>query len=284
MCQFLIYKIAQALALVLPLKSGYAVATFFAKLQFYFSKRDRLIVYENLKAILPSEDDKKISQMTKEVFANFAKYLVDFFRFSKLDKKFIEDNVKVSGTENLEEALKRGRGGILLAAHLGNYELGAAATSLLGYPFNAVALKHKSRLVTNFFIKQRHYAGIKVISLGAFLRKCFEVLRKNELLALVGDRDFSGHGMVTEFFGRNSLIPKGPSVLSLKTGALIIPSFLIRMPDDTFRLIFEKPIAPSPTDNFEKDVARLTSCYLRALEERIKQYPSQWYMFVKFWK
>ncbi len=283
MCQFLIYKISQTLALLLPLRVGYSIATFLAVLQFYISKKDRQVVLDNLRAVLEIDDALMLRRLAKDTFINFAKYLVDFFRFSKLDKKYIESNVKMIGKNNLDEALRRGRGVIALSAHIGNYELGGAIVALLGYPLNAVALDHKNKLVNNFFIKQRQTARMNVISMGAALKKCYECLTKGEMLALLGDRDFTNHGIHVKFFGRDSLIPKGPAALSLRTGASIVPTFIIRLPDDTFQFIFEKPIFYSATGDSDSDVQRIIESCIKVIEEYVKRYPSQWFMFRRFW-
>lgn len=283
MYPFLIYRFGQFLALALPLRAGYSIAIFAAKLQYLFSRKDRLVVYGNLRAIFPDKDEKEIAVLAKMVFVNFAKYLVDFFRFEKLDKKFLSEKIKVVGRENLDNALKGDKGVIALTAHIGNYELGGAVISLLGYRFNAVALDHKSRLVNDFFVGQRVRTGVKVIPLGSTLRRCYEVLRKGEVVALVGDRVFSNHGIVTEFFGKKTLIPKGPAAFYVKTGASIVPGFLIRMPDDSFELRFEPPISYRATGDIEADEKKVTDLCVEVIEDYIKRYPSQWYMFRRFW-
>ncbi len=283
MCQFIIYKIAQTLALLLPIRAGYSVAKFIAILQFRFSKKDREVVLDNLRAVLKTDDEAVYRRVGKEVFINFAKYLVDFFRFSKLDKNYIASNVKFVGKDNLDKALRRGKGVIALTAHLGNYELGGAIVALCGYPFNAVALDHQNKLVNNFFIRQRQVAKINVIAMGAALKKCYKCLTRGEVLALLGDRDFTNHGIRVKFFGRDTSIPKGPAVLSLRTGALIVPTFIIRTPDDTFQFTFEKPISYNTTDDFEDDVRRIIESYLKVIEEHVRKYPSQWFMFRRFW-
>lgn len=283
MCQFIIYKLAQMLALFLPIRAGYSVAKFIAILQFRFSKKDRKAVLDNLRAVLKTDDEAVRRRRGKEVFINFAKYLVDFFRFSKLDKNYIASNVKFIGKDNFDKALGRGKGVIALSAHLGNYELGGAILALCGYPFNAVVLDHQNKLVNNFFIRQRQVAKINVIPMGAALKKCYECLTKGHVLALLGDRDFSSHGIPVKFFERDSSIPKGPAVLSLRTGASIIPTFIIRLPDDTFQFTFEKPISYNTTDNFEDDVRRIIESYLKVIEEHVRKYPSQWFMFRRFW-
>ena len=283
MRELLIYRLGQFLALALPLKAGYAVAAFLAKLQYAFSRNDRLIVYGNLRAIFPDKDEEEIARLAKEVFVNFAKYLVDFFRFEKIDKRFLSEKVKVVGRENLDEALKRGKGVIALSAHSGNYELGGAVISLLGYRLNVVALDHDNKLINDFFIGQRARTGVQVISLKAALRSCFEALDRCEVLALLGDRDFSNHGIVTDFFGKKTMIPKGPAAFSVKTGAPIVPGFLLRMPDDTFELRFDKPVSYRATGDRETDEKEVTGLCVKVIEDYIRRYPSQWYMFRRFW-
>jgi len=171
----------------------------------------------------------------------------------------------------------------MLAAHIGNYELGGAVVSLLGYPFNAVALDHKNKLVNNFFIRQRQTANINVIPLGMALKRCYACLKKGEALALLGDRDFFNHGIKMKFFGKDSMIPKGTAVLSIRTGAAIIPTFLVRMPDDTFELTFDRPVACSATGDIDEDTRLIMKSCVEIIEGYIKKYPSQWYMFRNFW-
>lgn len=238
---------------------------------------------DNLRAVLDTRGEAAIRKISKEVFINFAKYLVDFFRFSKLTEEYIGRNVKVTGRDNLDVALKRGKGAILLTAHIGNYELGGAVVSLLGYPFNAVALDHKNKLVNKFFIRQRQTANINVIPLGMALKKCYACLKQGEVLALLGDRDFLNHGVKIKFFKKDSLLPKGASALSLRTGASVIPTFFIRLPDDTFELTFERPISYSPSGDPEEDTRLIMKKGVEVMEKYIKRYPSQWYMFRNFW-
>jgi lauroyl/myristoyl acyltransferase len=73
----------------------------------------------NLKTVLNGAvDDKMISVMANEVFRNFAKYLVDFFRLQKVDREYVDKNVKVEGQRNIDEARSAGKGVIMLSAHL----------------------------------------------------------------------------------------------------------------------------------------------------------------------
>ena len=155
--------------------------------------------------------------------------------------------------------------------------------ALSGYPFWVVALPHKEKKVNDFFNYQRESKGIKVIPLGKAARKSIEVLKDNGLLVLAADRDFAGNGAVMQFFGRPAIFPQGPVALSLKTGAVIVPAFMLRNHDETFTLSIEKPIEFLPTGNKESDMKELMKLYIKIFEEYIRKYPDQWYMFKRFW-
>ena len=284
MFNYILYRIGQFIALHLPLKITYKIAISFSDLHYLFARRDRRIAKENLKVIFPDKSDREIRRIRIKIFRNFAKYLVDFFRFSKLDAQYIKENIKIENIHYIDEALSKGKGVIIVSAHLGNWELGGVVVALLGYPFWIVALPHKYRKVNNFFNFQRGSKGINVIPLGRAARQSLDILKENRVLALAGDRDFSEKGIVLDFFGRPTIFPRGPAALSLKTGAKIVPGFMLRNGDDTFTFKFEKPLEFISTGDKNNDLTGLTKQYRNIFEDYIRKYPDQWYMFRRFWK
>ncbi|MEI8175883.1 MAG: lysophospholipid acyltransferase family protein [Candidatus Omnitrophota bacterium] len=281
---FLVYQIGSRIALALPVRAGYAAACFLADLKYFFSRKERQEIIENLRLVLPGATEEELSAHARDIFRNFSKYLVDFFRFKRMDQNYVRKQVTLSAREIVDRERARGAGSILMTAHLGNWELGGAVMGILGYPMNVIALDHKNKRVNKFFVNQRQMKNERVISIGVALKKCFVALKKNEMLAILGDRDFTNHGVVVPFFGKDTLLPRGPAVFSLKTGAPIIPGFMIRHPDDHFTLSFEEPIAYQPTGDFEADVKNLTQLCGAEIERYIRKYPGQWYCFRKFWQ
>jgi len=282
---FYLYKIAQFLMLNLPLKAGYAIATFIANAYFLFSKKDKKALISNIQVVLndPSKD-RLARHYARMVFVNFAKYLVDFLRFEKIDENYIKSNFVFEGLENINEVLRHKKGAIILSSHIGNWELGAAAFSqIMGFPFYAIALDHTDKKVNDFFIKQRGSKGVETIPIGLKLKKCFQVLKQNKVLAILGDRDFSEKGEKIKFLGKETLLPKGPAVFSLKTGAAILPTFILRQESDKFRFVIESPINQAPTGNEERDKRELIKSYVNVIERYIKKYPDQWYVFRNVW-
>ena len=283
MLNYYLYRLGQFIALILPLRLVYAIAVFLADLHYFFAFRDRRFVKANLKVIFPEAKNSQLRKISRKVFRNFAKYLADFFRFEKLNRGYIDKNIKLENLHYFDQALEKGKGVVVLTAHLGNWELGGVVLAQLGYPFWAVALSHKNKKVNDFFVAQRARKGVHVIAMGKAVRSCISEIRNNHMVALVGDRDFTEKGIIIDFFGKPTHFPEGPAALSLMTGASIIPGFMLRNPDDSFTLRIEKPVEFKPSGDKAKDLSDLIKVYNKIVEDYIRNYPDQWYVFRRFW-
>lgn len=285
MGNYYLYQLAIGLTRSLPLKISYAVAIFLSDIQCLLSKADRKAVESNLKQITGARSIQ-INQV-REVFHHFGKYLVDFFTMTKKGQKnLLKNYVHLEGTEYLNQVIKEGKGGILMSAHLGHWEMAGAVISMLGYPLSVVALSHKDERVNRFFNAQREFFGAKVIQTSVAIRRCIKDLKENRLIAILGDRDFGHHGIPMDFLGKKTCIPKGAAMFSIKTGAPIIPGFLVRTNNDKFELRLFEPIYPPEIKN-EQDITDqvlqgFINKYLSIMEEQIKKYPTQWLMFRRF--
>lgn len=286
MFKYFLYRFTQVLIKVFPIKISYVIASFLSGIVYLFSIRDRKLVKDNLRCILSDKTDKKLNQHTREVFRNFGLYLVEFFYMDYyVDREFISKNVVIENLDYLRETAKKG-GAVYIAAHVGNWELGAVVVSLLGYPLVAIALPHKERPVNDLFNRQRELKGITIVEPVYAIKRCMEALKNDKNIALLADRDFSMTGVEVDFFGRRMLIPKGAALFSLKTNKPIVPIFLIRQKNGKFILQIQKPIYPedfAKSENEAINMEQLIKHYTKIIEDKIKEYPSQWLMFRKFW-
>ena len=126
-----------------------------------------------------------------------------------------------------------------------------------------------------------------VIQTEVAVRRVIEHLRMNRLVAILADRDFGNRGIVMDFFGRKTMIPKGAAFFSLKTGAPIIPMFFIRTTDDHFEINIYPSIEPPHLPDgkiTDQTAADYIQKYLKIIEDEIKKNPSQWLLFREFWQ
>ncbi|MBF0330631.1 MAG: lysophospholipid acyltransferase family protein [Candidatus Omnitrophica bacterium] len=283
MIQYFLYKFGLFIIHFVPRAWSYRFAEYVAHKHYRDSVKDREAVIHNLEQITGRKDGHEAE--AEKVFLNFGRYLVDFFSMYKMvDRKFVDERVTFVGLDNLDQALAAGKGGIILTAHIGNWEMGAAVLDKLGHPVTAIALPHKNPKVNILFNKQREAHGVHVVPTTSAVRRCMEALRKGRLVAVLGDRDFGSFGMRMDFLGRETLIPKGAAFFACRTGAPIIPSFLTPDGCGRYTMVFGAPIFPPQgvEKNDEAAMADLIRQYVPVIERKIKEDPTQWLMFREF--
>jgi len=257
---------------------------FLCDLHYCFSKADRQAVENNLKTVLnvPQVPKDKV----RAVFRGFGKYLLEFFTMTRrLSPAFVQANVRINNIEYLNEVLKKGKGAVLVSAHVGNWEMGGAVLPILGFPLSVVALAHKDPRVNALFNAQREAFGAMVIQTDVAIRRVTEHLQKNRLVAILADRDFGARGAVMDFLGHPTMIPKGSVYFSIKTGAPIVPIFFIRTEEDRFEINVYPPLDPPvlPDGRIPDETAtEYIRKYLTAIESEIRKNPSQWLLFREF--
>jgi KDO2-lipid IV(A) lauroyltransferase len=278
-------KFAELISRVFPRRMSYGIARRLADLYVLFDKRGRDCVINNLRQIQAGSgvalSPRALHSLARENFLNFAKYLVDFFKFLHLDRKHVDRVVHFGNVPAvLDDLLAHGKGIIFLSAHLGNWELGAAALAAMGYKLNSVALQVPDKKLNELYRHYRASRGLYPIPFGRAGRESIAALRRNEIVAVVADRDFTGSDHTVEFFGRPARLPDGPAKLALATGAPLLPIFMIRLPDDTFAYIMEEPIWADKSRQTVDDVMRQVAM---ALERVIRQHSEQWFLFHNLW-
>jgi KDO2-lipid IV(A) lauroyltransferase len=214
---------------------------------------------------------------------NFGVFIVDFLRLPKINPGNLDQFFEIQGLEIVRAERSKGKKILFLTAHLGNWELGAAAFALCGFPLTVVALPHSTRQVTDFFSARRRKRGIRMLSTEERPRRMARALMGSGFTALLGDRDFTGTGEYIEFFGASARLPSGPAKLARWTEGSLIPAFAIRKPDGRYRVEFTGPIPVQSTAHPRQDLAVNMERVARVLESWIGRYPEQWFVFDDLW-
>jgi KDO2-lipid IV(A) lauroyltransferase len=286
MSNYCLYRVGQFLAKILPIGVSCPLVMFLCDLHFCFSRTDRQAVENNLKIVFKT--DCVPSFHVRAVFRNFGKNLLEFFTMSKrLQPVFLESKVHIKNIEYFNEVLQKGKGGILVTAHLGNWEMGGAVLPALGFPLSVVALAHKDPRVNVLFNAQREAFGAMVIQTDVAVRRIVEHLQRNRLVAILADKDFGNRGIVMDFLGRKTMIPKGAAFFSMKTGVPIVPAFFLCTDNGHFEISIHPPIEPPhvPDGKITDEVTReCIQKYLTIIEDEIRKNPSQWLLFREFWQ
>ncbi len=273
-----------ALASVLPLSVNYAVADVVGDIMFLLLPIKRRATIGNFRVVLgPNASRLRIWRCARRSFRNYMRYGADFMRFASLDDDEVQAYVEYEGKELLEEQLAHGKGVLMVGMHFGYFDWAGAHLALEGYPVSAVADTLKPPKLNDLIQEQREDRGITVIPVEKAGRGVLGALRRGDVLGLLIDRPVPGKGVMVEFMGRPIEIPAGAATLSLRTGAPIMPAYMVRIGLNKFRGAILPAVQYQPSGDHRTDVQRLTQGTMRALEPSVHSYPEQWYMFRRMW-
>ncbi len=253
---------------------------FSGNILYYFSNRTRSKIVHNLGLAYGSMlTPKEKNLLAKKVLQNLGKTWAEgFFCAGPLKKRSL-GKISIEGIENLDTALNEGKGVIAVSAHIGNYALIGTKLSMLGYNFVTVVRDLKTKAGSIAYNKSRQL--IELPSIPTFPEKQFyknalKILRNNGALCLISDENKRHGGIFVNFFGRKASTAPGPAGLAARTGAKIIPVFMVRNSDDSQKIIIDKEIVWEKTDDPEKDIKNITAGFTAVIENYVRKYPDQW--------
>jgi KDO2-lipid IV(A) lauroyltransferase len=266
----------------------YPPFTFFWGGLFYLLlMKKRRAVRLNLRVVTGRDD---VEALVFSSFVKFAQNWSDVMLMLRLHGEKLQALIgRRSDSAPLDAALKAGTGAILVSPHLGNWELGGLGLADLGYTVNVLTFREPDEKVNELRELTRGEHGIRFIYVDRHdtsplaIIEAVNALRRNEVLALLGERDGSSHTLKIDFFGKPTDIPVGPAYLALASGAPVIPVF-VPMENGKYSTLMDEAIyfkggRGTHNDAIRDGMERL----VKVFERYIRQYPDQWYNFFDFW-
>jgi lauroyl/myristoyl acyltransferase len=269
----------------LPLKLCYGIASVLGEVVYRCWPEGRGNVLDNMRHVLGQEaSEKEVQRVARCSFVNYMKLLVDFTRIPCTGPAALEKRLKSKGWEHLDKAFEHGKGVILVATHMGSWEVAGVIVAGRGYATNAVSESLGNERINRLAVEFRSRWGIRLIPMEYALKRVYRALRDNEAVAIVPDRPLPPtEGTPVDFFGERITWPTGPALLALRTGAKIITGYLARNAQDDYVGELYPALEIETTGDEDVDVQRITQQIVRIQEDLIGRFPDQWYMFRRMW-
>ena len=253
-----------------------------------FSQRYQRKITRNLKiAFGESCDRKKVAAITGTLARNLGLNFAETLISSTEKKKALLDSIRIHGIEHLDRALSAGKGVIAFSAHIGNFTLIGLKMAAAGYDFNMLVKDPRYPSVAEAFHILQEGQGGKFIYVEPWdraLRQILSCLRKNEVVCMLADEKKTKSDIYVDFFGHPAPTAPGPAVLSLRTGAPLVPVFIVRKDDGLHHIFIEPRLELSLNGDRTKDIRTIVASYTRVIEDFIKIYPDQWFWINDRWK
>ena len=273
---------------VIPLSWVYLLGRALARVVDIFPGRRKKIALANLRLVFGTrKGEEEIEAIYKQCLTRTVTSFLESFKFCFLSPPVAKGRIEIVGKENLDATLKRGKGVIIAGLHLGNFPLLAAKLALEGYPIGVIIKKPRNRYIARLYTRMTDRVGVGFID-GKERRlatqQSLRQLRGGGIVYIVIDQNPPYPDIMVDFFGYSVPSFKGPVVLAMRTGATILPAFIVYVNGWEHKLIIEKPFTLETTGDQERDVAHNLARLIKLTEGYIEQYPEQWWWWHRRWK
>lgn len=281
-----VIRLATRVLRVAPVGPLRALARWIGAAAYYVLGDRRRIVLESVAYLQPSLTPYQRRRVARRTFANLAAASVDLFRLPAATRDELSQLVAMEGVEHLDEALSRGKGVLVVTAHLGPYELGGACLTARGYPAYAVT-EDLSPEVYDALAGLRSATGMRLISLRRAIAGTYSALKENAIVLLVADRVIGERtrALTVPFGSGWRDIPVGPASFAVSTGAPIVVGHVCRAPQSsTARYVvrFDPPLAADTAGDEARDA--LTRRIGARLAEIVTTHADEWFVFQPHWR
>jgi len=270
-------KLLELILKNIPLKAGYFIFTFFSFLAYFLSGKRKQTLKKNLSAVSNNID---INKTALSVYKNYSRYYFDLFtKKEKLMKNVTEtDEFKKNIAKVIEIIGKHPL--IIFSMHIGNWDFGGCYLSNLKPDKINVVVEKLSPPFYKWFTERRSKWQMKVIEAGD-IKSMIKVLKNNECLVILSDRDLNKNGYQLEFLGKKAYIPAGPANLALMTGSYMILGAMLRDKNNYEKFVPFMDNDFLNTENLprtEENCIDLSKKMVKKMEWLVTQYPEQWCM------
>lgn len=224
----------------------------------------------------PTEEAR--DRVVWNAWSNFAQGIYETACSMSLTREELCAQITIEGEEHLRAALARDKGVIALGAHLGNFTLIGPRLAAAGYPFSVVVKLPRDPRFAELQNGYRTRVGVTTISARPrreTVRQILKTLRVNGVVLLIAD-EFKSGGVEVSFLGRRVPAPRGPVTIALRTGAAVVPMFMVRGTGGHHTLIIRPEIELTKTADSQQDLVTNAGRFAQELELMVRRYPEQW--------
>jgi KDO2-lipid IV(A) lauroyltransferase len=267
----------------LPLPVGQRLGSFLGKIAYHVDGKHRRVAQQNISVAL-SLSPQATRRLSQQVFANIGKVFLETVWSWSRPRAELVPYFRVEGESYIQNAHAKGRGVLVLTAHLGNWELLTVIADMIGHPINIIYRPLDFKPLERLVSENRCRFGSRVIPKHKALRLILRALQRGEIAAFLMDQSSDWYdGVVSHFFGRRTFTSKGLALLAYKTGAPVVPVFLERETNGFVgRFLPEIPLMHSGDKT--RDIEENSERFNRVIEAAIRRNPAQWFWVHRRWK
>ncbi|HTW46267.1 MAG TPA: lysophospholipid acyltransferase family protein [Acidobacteriaceae bacterium] len=240
----------------------------------------------NLELAFPEKTATEREQVLRRLYRNLGWLLGEFCQMPRYTAENTREFLRYEGLEHYLTARERGKGVLIVTGHLGAWELSSYYHSLMGYPMGMVIRRLDNVKVDRLVNGIRCLHGNKVLHKDDFARGLLGAMRRGETVGILMDTNMTPpQGVFVPFFGREACTASGLARVAKKTGAAVLPGFMLwEEAEQKYVLRFGEEIPVQATEDDEADAMANTAQFTAVIEDWVRRYPDQWLWVHRRWK
>jgi KDO2-lipid IV(A) lauroyltransferase len=283
--EFAFFKLLQWVLMMMPFKSVQRLGAGLGLAGYYLIGSRRATALDNLRHAFPDHPPSELRAIAKRSFMNYGTTLMEFFWIPALTEPMLDKIYLSSQFATMSEAVARGKGGVFLTGHMGNWELLALASSRYAKThFTIIVQTQSNKYFDEEINRGRTKFGNRVVPMGISIREILRTLQQGGMIGLAGDQSGAKEGVYVDFFGRSTATHQGPAVFALKCRVPLLLALSFRRPDGSFEVDIQEIPVSDLQGYSEANVLELTRRHTSALEAAIRRQPDQWLWMHRRWK
>jgi Kdo2-lipid IVA lauroyltransferase/acyltransferase len=286
--EYAIFRAAFGFFALLPRHIALAAGAVLGELFYRFDLPNRRVALYNLRLAFPEQSEAQRRAVLRRSCRNLGRVGAECCHLASLTPQSVRRYVSIADPERWHAALAVAaeRGAVILAAHIGNFELQTYVHGLLGHPITLVHRPMRNPLVDAAIIRLRERVGTTSLPKKAAAKAALRALHARRIVGIPADQNqMRRNGVFVDFFGLAASTSPGPSRLAMLTGSPVLPVFLVREGEtDRHQIVVLPEVELARTGDREADVIVNTQRCTAVIEEMIRHHPDQWIWFHKRWK
>jgi len=250
-----------------------AMANFRTKYGYIGSGWSKNVYLQTIKTFLPDISQAEAENLVAAYWVNHQKRFMELFMVRELTPQKLPSVVDFEGLEHLDAALSKGHGVLLPVPHIGNERLHHILLAVKGYPMSVISSSYADHGSYARKIKIEASKHFHDVGYAGDSRWLLSALKQNRVLQIASTAEAGSQGAFVQFLGQELLLPTGWARLALKTDAPVLPSALLRMPDDRFRLVIKPEFPLVRSGNRIADLQENVQKYMDVVADFYHQRP-----------
>jgi len=261
----------------LPETAARKLASAVAKLLFARGGRRQKAALANLALAYPDLSARDRREIARESWVQTAWAMLDAVRSRVWSEEELRRRVRFENLERMQQALARGRGVLILTLHFGSIELAMLTLPLAGVPLTVVGRPLPNPWIRRHMAQQRARTGAQLLEHHDVAPRILDALRQGRAVALLNDQYARRTGgILSPFFGARCFTAPGIALLALRSGAPVLPAYIVREQPDRHQVVLLPELELDRTGDLRRDIATVTARTNQALEAIIRLHPEQW--------